>query len=223
MFKNKIIIFIVEGPSDEDALMVPLENELINKKIKTKVKVLHTDILTKHISKESNIFEITSSNIMGKLKELIETEIKKIVGLKLKDIGKIIYITDTDDCFFKDQPHSKNKKECLKILFNKRKLELGKGYAKKIIPFEVIFMSQNLEHVLTGELRNYSLEEKERISKEFREKCEENFEEYITFFTSTNIKKWKTYEESYSKIEIINERSSNMNCLLEELLEKKEG
>lgn len=84
-------------------------------------------------------------------------------------------------------------------------------------------MSQNLEHVLTGELRNYSLEEKERISKEFREKCEENFEEYITFFTSTNIKKWKTYEESYSKIEIINERSSNMNCLLEELLEKKEG
>lgn len=218
MFENKLIIFIVEGPSDEDALMVPLENELTNKRIKTKVKVLHTDILTKYISEESNIFEITSSNLMKKLKELIELETKKIVGLKFKDIGKVIYITDTDDCFFKDQPHSKNKKECLKILFSKREIELGKGSAKKIIPFEVIFMSQNLEHVLTGELKEYSPEEKERISTEFREKWEENFEEYITFFTNNTIKKWETYEESYSKIETINERASNMNCLLEELL-----
>lgn len=215
MLENKLIIFIVEGPSDEDALMVPLENELINKKIKTKVKVLHTDILTKYISEESNIFEITSSNLIGKLKELIELEIKKIVGLKLKDIGKVIYITDTDNCFFKNEPYSKNKKECLKILFRKRKIELGKGSAKKIIPFEIIFMSQNLEHVLTGELKEYSTEEKERISTEFKEKCEKNFEEYIIFF---NIKKWETYEESYSEIEKINGRASNMNCLLEELL-----
>ena len=217
MLENKIILFIIEGPSDEDALIVPLENELINKKIKTRVKVLHTDILTEYISENNNNFKITSANLMGELKELIETTLKKISLIKFKDIGKIIYITDTDDCFLKKELHSKNKKECLKTLFNKRNIELGKKNAKKVIPFEVIFMSQNLEHVLTGEIKEYSPEEKEKISTEFKDKCEKNFEEYKSFFMSSNIKKWKTYNESYEKIETTNERASNMNCLLEEL------
>ena len=46
--KNKVIIFMVEGPSDEEALVIPLENELVSKKIRVKTKVLHTDILTKY-------------------------------------------------------------------------------------------------------------------------------------------------------------------------------
>lgn len=222
MFKNKLVIFLVEGPSDEDALIVPLENKLTVKQIKTKVKVFHTDILTEYSAKESNVFKITSSNIIGELKKVIETEIKKISkisGLKYRDIGKIIYITDTDDCFSRDEAHSKNKKECLKVLFNKREIELGKGSAIKKIPLDVIFMSQNLEHVLVGDLREYSDEEKEIIATKFKEKCEENFDEYIKFFTSDTIKKWNTYEESYTGIQIKKERVSNMNCLLEEILE----
>mgnify|MGYP005902459515 CR=1 FL=1 len=218
MFKNKLVIFLVEGPSDEDALMVPLENKLTVKQIKTKVKVFHTDILTEYKVEESNIFKITSSNIIGELKKVIEAEIKKISGLKFRDIGKIIYITDTDNCFFRDEAHSKNKKECLKVLFNKREIELGKGSGIKKIPLDIVFMSQNLEYVLTGELRKYSDEEKEIIATEFKEKCEENFEEYVNFFTSDIIKKWNTYEESYVGIQTINERASNMNCLLEEIL-----
>lgn len=217
MWTNKLIIFIVEGPSDQDSLIVPLENELINKKIKTKIKVLHKDILTEYISEDNNNFKITSCNLMGKLKNLVESEIKRITGIKFKDIGKIIYITDTDNCFLKNEPHSKNKKECLKILFKKRELILGKGCAEKKIPFEVIFMSQNLEHVLTGELRKYSSKEKEEISTNFRESWEKNFKEYIYFFNNDRIKKWEKYIDSYNGIEKTDERASNMNCLLDEL------
>lgn len=219
MFKNKLVIFLIEGPSDEDALIVPLENKLTVKQIKTKVKVFHTDILTEYRAEESNVFKITSSNIIGELKKVLETEIKKISGIKFRDIGKIIYITDTDNCFFRDEAHSKNKKECLKVLFNKREIELGKGSGIKKIPLDVIFMSQNLEHVLIGILRQYSNGEKEIIATEFKEKCEKDFEEYIKFFTSDIIKKWNTYEESYVGIQTIKERVSNMNCLLEEILE----
>lgn len=58
MKENKVIIFMVEGPSDEDALVVPLENELVSKKIRVKTKVLHTDILTKYSDGEK--FETTT-------------------------------------------------------------------------------------------------------------------------------------------------------------------
>ena len=152
MKENKVIIFMVEGPSDEDALVVPLENELVSKKIRVKTKVLHTDILTKYSDGEK--FETTTSNVVSKVKMIIEDFFNKskYLNLKYKDIGKIIYATDTDNCFFKDERHSKNKKECLKVLFSTKSIFLGKRNAEKEISFDVIFMSQNLEHVIKGEL-----------------------------------------------------------------------
>lgn len=129
MMKNKVIIFMVEGPSDEEALVIPLENELVSKKIRVKTKVLHTDILTKYSDREK--FETTTSNVVSKVKAIIEDFFNKFkyLNLKYKDIGKIIYVTDTDNCFFKDAKHSQNKKECLKVLFYIKSIFLGKRNA----------------------------------------------------------------------------------------------
>lgn len=209
--ENKIILFVVEGPSDEDALIVPLEKELNEKRIKVKTEVLYTDILTKYISKDSKEFQITKNNVIGELKKIIKQKInkEKFRGIKIKDIGKIIYITDTDNCFFKEE-HSKNKKECLKVLF---KIDLF-PIDKKEISFKVIFMSQNLEHVIIGELQEFSDDEKREISNNFSKKCEEDFNKYVELFESDEVKKWETYEKAYHGIEETNDRASNMNCLL---------
>ncbi len=217
MKENKVIIFMVEGPSDEDALVVPLENELVLKKIRVKTKVLHTDILTKYSDGEK--FETTTSNVVSKVKMIIEDFFNKFkyLNLKYKDIGKIIYVTDTDNCFFKDERHSKNKKECLKVLFSTKSIFLGKRNTEKEIPFDVIFMSQNLEHVIKGELRDYTDEEKRKISKVFSNACYEDFTLYIELFNSKDVKKWEDYSSSYTGIETTEERASNMNCLLNEL------
>ena len=217
MKENKVIIFMVEGPSDEDALVVPLENELVSKKIRVKTKVLHTDILTKYSDGEK--FETTTSNVVSKVKMIIEDFFNKskYLNLKYKDIGKIIYVTDTDNCFFKDERHSKNKKECLKVLFSTKSIFLGKRNAEKEISFDVIFMSQNLEHVIKGELRDYTDEEKRKISKVFSNACYDDFTLYTELFNSEDVKKWEDYSSSYTGIEITEERTSNMNCLLSEL------
>ena len=217
MLENKIIIFMVEGPSDEDVLITPLENKLFSKQVRVRTKVLYTDILTKY--SDNGKFETTTSNVVSSIKEIVEEFFKKLknIGVKYKDIGKIVYITDTDNCFLREAVHSKNKRNCLKILFSIETLFLGKKNGGKEIPFDVIFMSQNLEHVIKGELREYTDIEKKEISKEFSEKCYEDFSLYVELFKDEEVKKWDSYDESYSGIESTEERASNMNCLLEEL------
>ena len=44
--KGNVILFIVEGPTDKDALMPYIEQELLNLKLKTTVQIMHGDILT---------------------------------------------------------------------------------------------------------------------------------------------------------------------------------
>lgn len=214
MLENKLIIFILKNLNSKEALIVPLEKELLNRNIRIKVGNLPNKSLDKNIIEINDEYEKENFNLVFEIKKVAENIIRNIPGIKLKDIGKIIYITDTDDYYFK------NKKKYLNTLFDKRNIQLIKGKSRQDIPLDIIFMSQNLEHVLTGELKEYSPEKKEKISTEFRKKCEEDFNKYKFFFTSSDIKKWETYSESYNS-EIINEKVSNMNCLLDELLENK--
>lgn len=214
MLENKLIIFILKNLNSKEALIVPLEKELLNRNIRIKVGNLPNKSLDKNIIEINDEYEKENFNLVFEIKKVAENIIRNIPGIKLKDIGKIIYITDTDDYYFK------NKKKYLNTLFDKRNIQLIKGKSRQDIPLDIIFMSQNLEYVLTGELKEYSPEEKEKISTEFRKKCEEDFNKYKFFFTSSDIKKWETYSESYNS-EIINEKVSNMNCLLDELLENK--
>ena len=45
--KGKVILFIVEGPTDKDAIMPFITEELSREKIKVTVKIIHGDILTR--------------------------------------------------------------------------------------------------------------------------------------------------------------------------------
>ncbi len=210
-----IILTIVEGPSDETALILPLFEELKRKKLKINVKVMHGDILTNYIEGTSN-FEITPANINQKIIKLIESYISKEPLLKVRDILKIIYITDTDRCFLDEKIHHINKKNCLQRLFSMKEIILGKGSAKKIIPIDIIFINENLEHILTLESRKFSDKEKEDIANKFSEECEDDFQKYINTFINEKVKVWDSYEESYRGIEIYEELSSNMNNFLQE-------
>ncbi|WP_067140128.1 hypothetical protein [Oceanivirga salmonicida] len=209
----EFILFIVEGSSDEEALVVPIENVISEKKYKTKTKVLYGDILTKYLD-GTNKFEVNTSNINGEFKKLCSKFIisEKAYGLKAKYITKIIYVTDTDYCFTRQENHHKNKKDCLNILFNKKYVELNGSK----IPFKVVFMSKNLEHVLVDQDKDFSDEEKKKISKKFSDLCLENFEKYICKFTK-EFKIFDNYEKSYKNINEYEIRTSNMNNLLEEL------
>ncbi|MGL4946674.1 MAG: hypothetical protein ACRCZ0_01675 [Cetobacterium sp.] len=215
--REKVILFIVEGPSDQDALIPWIANELKKVKIKATVKVVYGDLLTEYIQNSKKIFNVTSSNVKGQLKNIIDNFIKnpivKADQIKLKDIEKVYYITDTDNCFFNQSDSSINKKNCLYKMFNFNKIEMN---STKDIEFKVIFFAQNLEDVLCSK-KDATDEEKEKISIEFGINCLKDRELFIKTFTEESLKIWNTYSESYEGIKSYTKRACNMNNFIDEI------
>lgn len=143
--KKRVVLFVVEGPSDQDALIPFIENEIQVNKMRTTVKNMHGDILTKYIE-GTRKYEITPSNmrkeLTRKIDEYLDSPIVKSEQIKRKDLRKIYYITDTDYCFIKENEHSKNKRECPKKIFSFEKLKLKNNIEVEI---ETIFFSKHLE------------------------------------------------------------------------------
>ena len=214
-----MIIFIVEGASDEETLMPWIEKKLRELNLGVKVKIMTGDKLTRYIENTKN-YDITPQNVRGKiqgmLKEFMNSSNIKADYLKWKDIFKVYYVTDTDNCFQNKSMHSSNKKECLKKMFDFETVNIIKNNqsSKK---FEIILFSNNLEHVLYGKLEELTDEKKEELSKEFGEKTlkeEWNFKEK---FRNSNIKYWDSYMESYKEIQNYSGRATNITALIKEI------
>jgi hypothetical protein len=216
-----IIIFMVEGPSDHDALIPYIEQQLIELKIKVTIKEMHGDILTEY-EDGTRQYKITSGNVRKQVKDLIlsylaSTKIK-LEQIKPKDIIKVYYVTDTDYCFSQQLPNSLNKVSCLNTVFNFNTIELIKN---RKIPFETIFFAKHLEHIIANDERNFSDYEKTKTAIEFGARSLEEEKFFINIFRNNDIKKWNTYRESYNGIKIYIGRACNMNNLLDEIDEWK--
>lgn len=219
--KGNIILFIVEGPTDKDALIPYIEQELLSLKLKTTVQIMHGDILTEYETGKRQ-YKVRPDNVRQELIDSItayfSTPSKKSEQIKLKDITKIYYITDTDYCFTQDFTHSINKKKCLQTMFYFDVIELTK---KVSIPFKMIFFAKHLEHILINEAEEHSDKEKEKIAIEFGERSLLEEEFFVNTFKNENIKSWETYKKSYTGIKTYVGRACNMNNLLDEIEEWK--
>lgn len=218
--KGKVILFIVEGPSDQDALIPWIAEELRKLRIRATVKVVYGDILTEYIVQYSRNFSVTPSNVKGEVKKLIDNYLKtstvKSDQIKMRDIEKIYYVRDTDNCFIEIGDTPTNKKNCLLKMFNFHSIELS---SEKKIKFEVIFFAKNLEDVMYSN-ENATNEEKEKLSIEFGIESLKNREKFISTFKNSNLKTWNTYNESYSGIKTYVGRACNMNNLIDEIENK---
>lgn len=65
--KRGIILFIVEGPSDQDALAPYITKRLDKLKRGLSIEVMHGDILTGYIENTKN-FKVNAQNIKGEKK-----------------------------------------------------------------------------------------------------------------------------------------------------------
>ena len=112
MMKGKVILFIVEGPSDHSALIPYIEEKLKILKLRVTVKEMHGDVLTEYIQ-NTRRFKINPSNVKGELKKSISAYFNqasvKAEGIKLTDVIKVYYVTDIDYCFHEKESHHKNK------------------------------------------------------------------------------------------------------------------
>lgn len=231
----RIVLFIVEGFSDETSLAPALE-KLSNGK--TKFKVMRKDIISDFKSNVNNIE-----------KRLIEDGIKVFInkhhGYLITDICKVIQITDTDGCFCNDniiKPDNTvlrteyhddkilqkekdinlliksriNKRNNINHLLNVKYLTI-KGNQ---IPYELYYMSCNLDHVLHNK-RNSTTIEKIENSESFSCVYDDPIK-FIEFFNNEEINVNGDYVSTWNYIKMDNnslKRHSNFFLLLHTLNE----
>ncbi len=188
---KKIILIIVEGPSDSTALDAYLSDVFASNFVH--IVIVYGDITTERGS--------TRANIRRRVAELVRRFLAS-AHLKPDCVSRIIHITDTDgafipnDCIIEDDSCRKpcytltairtaNKADIEKRNRNKQLClqELSQTRAIMKIPYGIYFMSCNLEHVLFDRL-NCSNDEKEEMSYRFSH-CFQKTSSFQTFLAES--------------------------------------
>lgn len=204
---KKIILFLVEGASDLTSL------EFIDN--------INTD--------ETIKFQITSGDITSKLNitpQNCREEINKILlsflersKLRKTDIIKIIHILDVDGVYIPEINiiEDKNIKKFLYTINGivapskenvQKRNESKKQIVEKLlvtskinsIPYEMYYMSCNLEHVLHDKLEDISEDEKKELANKFADRFYEKEIEFIDFINNKDFKVLGDYKATWDFI-----------------------
>lgn len=207
MARKKIVLVIVEGPSDNAALGVML-NQVYDKD-SVYVYIMHGDITTRT--------GVTSQNIISKIGNEVRGYAKSH-HYTAKDFKQIIHIVDTDGAYIPED-RILEEQDCNEILYesdgihtlnrqaiirrNQQKQEnlyrlTSTGQIWKI-PYKVYYMSCNLDHVLYN-LQNATDKEKEDYALEFSEKYIDNIDDFIAFLCDSDFSRCESYEDSWKFI-----------------------
>lgn len=175
--RKKVVLVIVEGPSDDTALGIML-NQIYDKD-SVHVHIMHGDITTRK--------GVRSDNIVAKIGEEVRSYAKS-QHYSAKDFKQIIHIVDTDGVYIPDDKII-YEPECDRIFYEsdgihtsdqqgiveRNKLKTGNVYRLRTtgkiwnVPYRVYYMSCNLDHVLHNK-RNSTDEEKETDAYAFAKK-----------------------------------------------------
>lgn len=214
MTESKIILFIVEGMSDEVALAPALEQIITDNTIK--FKVMRSDITCD--------FDSTITNIERRIKNLgVKKFLDENSQFTEKDIHAVVHIVDLDGAFSPDTivvedtaiekvqyydnsivcknrnlflQTKNNKKLVLLHLCSLQEIAIPKGIK---VPYYIYYMACNLDHVLHNN-RNSTEVEKKRNSIDFSDKYEDP-QLFEQFFNEETIKINGTYEETWKYVQ----------------------
>ena len=209
MARKKIVFVIVEGPSDEEALGVVLSKLYSNDEVY--VHITHGDITSEFIeSPDENIL----TRVASEVEEYAESNHYKKLHFK-----EIIHIVDTDGTFIPDSnvtedPSAENPIYSLSEIRTKNKSgiedrnrrkssNIRKLCSKKEIwgvPYQVYYMSCNLDHVLYDKL-NSSDEDKEADAFQFAKAYRDKVPEFMKFISESDFSVTGDYRESWSFIQ----------------------
>lgn len=229
---KKIVFVIVEGSSDEEALGVLLNRIYDSKAVY--VRVMHCDITTES--------DVNASNVVAKIGDVV----KKYAGrtFKPRDFSRIIHITDMDGAFIPDdaivedaaavdpfysvteirtqrksgiENRNRQKRECLNRLSS----------ASRIwgIPYQIYYMSCNLDHALYGKL-NSTDDEKEADAFAFAKKYRDDIPGFMKYISESDFSVIRSYPQSWQYIrEGLHslERNTNLGlCFQEEAIDSED-
>ena len=224
MSEKKVVVVIVEGPSDENAIGGILKDYFSSEEVQ--FAVVHGDIT----SNDSTSID----NVVSKIDSLING-IRSKYGYLWTDFVRIIHIADTDGAFtkeciqevdvegiqyYEDHMETSNVEATEKRNAHKSEIMFKLYSTGKVheIGYRLYFNSCNLEHVLYNELKNFSDQEKEALSDDFADKYEGKVQEFIDFISNEAIAVSGTYKETWKYIEKDKNslhRHSNMHLIFQ--------
>jgi len=198
---------IVEGPSDRDALEIPI-TRIFNRN-EVKVHVEHGDVTSEQGA--------NARTILAKLGEIIE-KFEGRYSVKRRDFQEIIHIVDMDGAYIPDSAvvkdltaenpiyslqeiRTKNVTEMIERNMRKQNClnRLSTRDRVSSIPYKIYYMSSNLDHVLYDKL-NSSDEEKENDSRKFSTQYNNDIKGFINFMADSPFSVKMPYKESWEFI-----------------------
>lgn len=209
MAKKKVMLFIVEGPTDETSLSTVLNRIFSSSTVK--FQVVHGDILTRDF--------ISPDKIMT----AVWTQVRGFMGTiyKKSDICRIVHLTDMDGVYIPDdavleehtmkssaspyytetQIQTPNRASIVDRNQRKRKNIDRLSSCSKIaeIPYSMYYFSLNLDHVLHGKA-NISEREKIQCAEEFDLKYGEDPNSFTLFMKESSFSVCNNYHDSWSFI-----------------------
>lgn len=209
MAKKKVMLFIVEGSTDETSLSTVLSRIFSSSTVK--FQVVHGDVLT---------HDFTSSN---KIVTAVWEQVKDFMGsvYKKSDICRIVHLTDTDGVFIPDdavvednsmkfghspyytktQIRTPNRAGILNRNQRKRNNIDRLSTCPKIadIPYSIYYFSLNLEHVLHGKT-NLSEWDKIRCAEKFDLKYGDDPDGFTLFMKESSFSVCDDYRDSWTFI-----------------------
>lgn len=226
---KKVILFIVEGPTDEDALSPVLKKLFQSSQVR--FHVVHGDISTD--------FSVDSSNAVSTVNGHIKMEMDRY-GFKRSDIIRVIHLIDTDGAFIPNANIVAGDVEKLQyeenrivaklapqtIARNERKQRiLRRLYPAKTIggsAYTVYYFSRNLEHVLHNDSGNLTDEQKVDLADQFADTYSDNADGFVRFLTNSDFTVHGDYGETWNFI-FDGTNSLHRHCNLHLLFVGSEG
>ena len=227
MARKKILLLIVEGPSDQAALGLIFSRIFSSQRLV--VKIMFGDITTQK--------GVTPSNIISKIGNEIN-KLRKSEKFFNTDIAGIIHLVDTDGAYIPDE-NIQELSSASELFYTNTKIQTN-DRAKAILrnqqkrdninriyscpkllgaPYRVFYMSCDLDHVLYN-IQNSSDDEKKANSFQFSKMFCEQVSEFIKFISESSFSVCTSYEDSwdYIKKDLHSlERHTNLGIYFKEL------
>ena len=207
MARRKVVLLIVEGPSDETALGFLFQHFYDPSKVY--VRALHKDIT----SETGN----TNANIVKKVCEEIKN-FMRTYPVKKSDFLEIIHVVDTDGAFVNSSKIIEDT-SAIKVnytpteirAFNREAIILRNAQKSRNlnilygtqqiwqIPYRIFYMSCNLDHVLHNQ-QNSSDTDKTNNAYVIVRRYKQCPNKYITFLSQSKFSVMGDYKESWEYI-----------------------
>ena len=225
MKRKKVVLVIVGGPSDEEALGPVLNNYF--DKDRVYVHTHHGDITTEKGNK--------CSNIISKVNECVKQCMRQY-PFKRSDFKRIIHVVDMDGAFIPDNAIVEDK-DAYKPIYTEEVIRTNhpEGIVKRNaqkreninrliptsiignIPYQIYYMSSNLDHVLYNKLNSTDVE-KESDANDFAIKYKDDLIGFKSFIQESDFSVNQDFMGSWNYIKQGNhslERHTNFGLCLE--------